>query len=172
MHYKTIISKITYLRMCNRPKNELIDRPGIHLQQLTKPIDIEGYRNIYNSVGENLNWLDRIFMDDDELYNKINADSTHIYAFKINNLDAGYCELVTNTDYTEILYFGLTPPFIGKSFGKYLLLKTIEIAWRFNPQWIQLNTCDQDHPNALRTYINAGFERYKTIEEEKRVLNK
>jgi len=67
------------------------------------------------------------------------------------------------------LYFGLTKNFIGKGYGKILLSKTIEKAWSFNPDWIQLNTCDLDHPNALNTYKSLGFEEYKSVVETKKV---
>ncbi len=167
MNYKKVLSEITFLRMLKHPKSFLDTRIDILLEEIENPIDANEYRKLYKSVGESLNWLDRIFMPDDKLSEEINDSNTHVYIFKIENNYAGYCELIDSNEYVEILYFGLIPEFVGKGYGNYLLNKTIEKAWSFNKNWIQLNTCDLDHPNALATYIKAGFEPYKTIKEEK-----
>jgi GNAT superfamily N-acetyltransferase len=82
----------------------------------------------------------------------------------------GFIELVCEGEYVELLYFGLFPKFIGKGFGKYLLDWSIYQAWSYNPKWIQLNTCELDHPNALPTYRKLGFQDYKMAIEERRVL--
>ena len=157
--------------MNSRPDSFEKQRDNVQIVEIEKPIDINKYRQMYTEVGGKLNWLDRIFMPDEDLKSKINSEQTHIYMFNINKQFAGYCELIREKDYTEILYFGLTESFIGKGFGKYLLNKTIELSWSFGPNWIQLNTCDLDHPNALATYKKAGFEVYNTITEEKKVTD-
>ncbi len=169
MVYKTVKSTITFLKMSHHPDQKISERPGISLQEVPQPIEVSKYRVLYSGVGEKLNWLDRILMDDKTLFKKINAASTHIFTFSINNTHAGYCELVNYDNYVEILYFGLIPDFIGKGYGDYLLHKTIEKAWSFQPSWIQLNTCDLDHPNALKNYLKAGFKPYRTMMEEKKV---
>ena len=169
MNYKTIESVITFLRMDNPPVKREDSQEHIIIKEFAKPIDIAEYLRMYRDVGAKLNWLDRVSMDTSELNSKINHPNTHIHTFSINKKFAGYCELIKESQYVEILYFGLTEPFIGKGFGKYLLNKTIELAWNLNPEWIQLNTCDLDHPNALSTYKKAGFKAYKTKIEEKRI---
>ncbi len=169
MEYKTVNSKITFLKMESAPDIKHYNKPEITISELRKPISLDEYRKIYSSVGKKYNWLDRIFMADDILYKKINNAKTHIYPFYIQKNFAGYCELVEIEEFIEILYFGLTEEFIGKGYGNYILGKIIEKAWGFSPAWIQLNTCDLDHSNALPTYINAGFKPYKTVHELKKV---
>jgi GNAT superfamily N-acetyltransferase len=169
MLYKTVKSTITFLKMDTPSEEKLSERLGISLQKVSQPLAVDKYRALYASVGEKLNWLDRILMDDNILYHKINAPTTHIYSFNIHHTYAGYCEMVINDKFVELLYFGLIPDFVGKGYGHYLLRKTIERAWSFQPEWIQLNTCDLDHPNALKTYLKAGFKPYQTIVEEKKV---
>ncbi len=172
MPYKTVKSTITFLKLPKIVDYHIKERNEIELIKLEKPISIESYLEIYKKVGEHYNWLDRIFMNTDLLYNIINSDTTQIFSFSINSEFAGYCELVLEENYVEILYFGLVQKIIGKGYGKYLLSKTIEKAWSYNPAWIQLNTCDLDHPNAIKTYKSMGFEEYKSIVETKKVVSK
>ena len=70
----------------------------------------------------------------------------------------------------EILYFGLMPAFIGHGYGKYFLQWVIAKAWSYQPEWIQLNTCTLDHPNALGTYKKAGFIEVRTEIHQRRIL--
>lgn len=148
------------------------NNPNITLEEIQGIIKVDDYRMLYTSVGKKYNWLDRIFMEDSVLYEKINSPKTHIYTFQINGNFAGYTELVEEESSIEILYFGLTDPYIGKGYGTYLLTKTIKKAWSFSPTQLILNTCDLDHSNALNTYLKAGFKAYKTIYETKRVVSR
>jgi len=51
-----------------------------------------------------------------------------IYILKVNNEDAGFVEFILEKDFTEILYFGLFPAFIGKGLGKFFLQWAINKA--------------------------------------------
>ena len=167
---KSIPTKVFYLKLetkQNAPKL-LID--SCYLQQITKPVSVDRYREQYVKVGKQFNWLDRIVMPDDKLYSQINAENTFIFKFIINSIEAGYAEFVIENEYVELLYFGLFPEFIGKSYGKIFLTICIEKAWSYKPQWIQLNTCELDHSNALPIYKSMGFELYKTQIEQRWVL--
>jgi GNAT superfamily N-acetyltransferase len=121
-------------------------------------------------VGEKHFWLDRMVMPDEELYQKINATNVDIYLFYVDQAVAGYIEFVREEKYVEILYFGILPQFIGKGLGKYFLQWVIAKAWSYQPEWIQLNTCTLDHPNALGTYKNAGFREVRTEVHQRRIL--
>ncbi len=169
MEYNTQLSKIYFLKMSKPPHFKVASLNNTSIQKLTSPISSQQYLALYKSVGEHLNWLDRIFMDETDLYPKINANNTHIYLFYIDKKEAGYCEFVEEDNYIEILYFGLKPAFVGQGYGKYFLQQTILKAWQFDKEWIQLNTCDLDHPNALPNYLKMGFTHYKTVEEIKKV---
>lgn len=110
-------------------------------------------------------------MPKDELRAKINAANVHIYTMQVNGKDAGFLELVLEDEYVELLYFGLLSDFIGKGLGKPFLTWSIHKAWSYNPKWIQLNTCELDHGNALSNYKKLGFVEYKMAMETRRVLN-
>jgi GNAT superfamily N-acetyltransferase len=65
----------------------------------------------------------------------------------------GYFELAGN----EIVFFGLTPAYIGHRIGPWLLDRAIEHGLARGAQRLILNTNSIDHPRALDTYCKAGF---------------
>lgn len=137
---------------------------------LSKPVDVNDYREYYYGVGERYSWLDRMVMPDEELFKKINAANVDIFIFKMNNETAGYIEFLNEGNLVEIVYFGLLPGFIGKGLGKYFLQWVTAKAWSYQPQWVQLNTCTLDHPNALSTYKKAGFTEVRKEIQQRRIL--
>lgn len=160
---------VTFLEM-HEPKKAPTSLPGTHFGLLLHPIPVNEYRKLYYGVGEKYSWLDRMVMPDEELFDKINAGNVDIFQFYVNKEVTGYIEFVREEKYVEILYFGLLPGFIGKGYGKYFLQWVIAKAWSYEPEWIQLNTCTLDHPNALGTYKKAGFTEVRTEIHQRRVL--
>ena len=160
---------VTFLEM-HEPKETPAPLPGTFFHLLPKPVAVNEYRKYYYGVGEQWFWLDRMVMPDELLYEKINAENVDIFIFYVNNEPAGYAEFIIEEKYVEILYFGLMPAFIGKGFGKYFLQWAIAKAWSYQPQWIQLNTCTLDHPNALPVYKSVGFKITGTKTEKRKVL--
>ena len=176
---KTDLSRITfqptnvhYLRMNYPLQGNLMEKDNIRFIRLKNPVTPEKYLHYYKTVGLNLNWLDRLVIPEKELDKKINASNVHIYIMMVEQVEAGFIELVQEEKYVELFYFGLFPEQIGKGLGKYFLNWGIHKAWSFTPEWIQLNTCELDHPNALPTYKKLGFEVYKTTIEQRRILSK
>ena len=161
---------VTFLEMHERPAAEPAPIPGTEFRLLQKPVDVNEYREIYYAVGEKHFWLDRMVMPDEELFEKINADNIGIFIFYVNNEPAGYIEFIKEPRFTEILYFGIRPAFIGKGFGKYFLQWVIAKAWSYGVEWIQLNTCTLDHPNALPNYKKAGFKEVRTETQQRKTL--
>jgi GNAT superfamily N-acetyltransferase len=142
----------------------------VSFELLPKPVDVNEYRQYYYGVGEKYFWLDRMVMPDEELSKMINAPNVDIFVFKIKNEAAGYIEFQKEENFVEIVYFGLLPGFIGKGFGKYFLQWVIARAWSYHPQWVQLNTCTLDHPNALNTYKKAGFTEVRKETQQRKIL--
>lgn len=166
------LTRVYYLKMEHQPAAGLPDNDqNIKFDLLQKPVDPDSYLKYYEGVGLNYNWLDRLVMSKEELRTKINATNVHVYVMQVNGEEAGFLELVREDEYVELLYFGLLPGFIGKGLGKYFLNWSIHKAWSFNPKWIQLNTCELDHDNALSNYRKLGFIDYKMTLESRRVLN-
>ena len=160
---------VTFLEM-HHPKEFSSPMSNTSFDLLLKPVDVNEYREYYYGVGERYFWLDRMVMPDEDLLKKINASNVDIFIFKINNEAAGYIEFLKEEKFVEILYFGLLPGYVGKGFGKYFLHWVIAKAWSYHPQWVQLNTCTLDHPNALSTYKKAGFIEVKKEIQQRRVL--
>lgn len=165
-------TQVYYLKMDHRPVEPLANHHDLLFEELKKPIDLEEYLSIYRTVGLKFNWLDRLVMPRKELHDLVNVDKVHVYFMKINHEPAGFLELVHENEYIELLYFGLFPDFIGKGLGKPFLARSIDQAWSFNPKWIQLNTCDLDHPNALPNYRKMGFRDYKMATEDRKTMGR
>lgn len=160
---------VTFLEM-HESKEFPVPLEETRFELLPKPVSTEEYRKYYYGVGEKHFWLDRMVMPDEELSEKINANNVDIFVFYVNNGAAGYIEFVNEEKSVEILYFGLMPGFIGKGYGKYFLQWVIAKAWSYQPEWIQLNTCTLDHPNAIGTYKKAGFKEVRTEIHQRRIL--
>ncbi|QEC67695.1 GNAT family N-acetyltransferase [Panacibacter ginsenosidivorans] len=169
--YHLVTAKVNFLEMHKQPEARPVVPEGVSFLLLQKPVDTELYRHYYRNVGFTYNWLDRLAITGDELHKKINAENVLIYALKVNNADAGYAEFALENEYTEIVYFGLFPEFVGRGLGKSFLKWVIFKAWSFGAKWIQLNTCSLDHPNALPLYQAQGFEIVQTTEEIRKVFN-
>ena len=160
---------VRFMEMHERPAAQPM-RSNAVFKLLPKPINVSTYRSYYFAVGEKFQWLDRMVMEDALLFDKINADNIEIYTFHIDEKPAGYAEFILDKDFTEILYFGLMPEFVGKGWGLYFLNIVILHAWSYNPKWVQLNTCSLDHPNAINVYTKAGFKKVRTAVEQRRVM--
>jgi len=162
--------KVTFFEMHSRPGEEFHEKNEAHFRVLQKPTDVETYRYYYSEVGKQHSWVDRLVMDDDSLFELINAPQTDIFVMSIQDQPAGYAEFIVEKKFTEILYFGIMPAFIGKGWGKYALDWAIHKAWSYNPGWIQLNTCELDHPHAVSNYKKRGFTEVRTEVHQRRIL--
>lgn len=149
---------IYYLKMEEMPSSFSSDYNNLSLEPIQKPIDVKDYMKMYDYVGKNYQWLDRYDVDIEEVEQAINADNTYIFYLVCDGQKMGYSELVIEEDYVELLYFGLFPEAVGQGLGSRFLEMMISKAWSFNPKWVQLNTCDLDHPTALHLYQKKGFK--------------
>jgi ribosomal protein S18 acetylase RimI-like enzyme len=66
----------------------------------------------------------------------------------------------------EIVFFGLTPEYIGRHIGPWLLDRAIERGFTRGAATLVLNTNTVDHPHALDTYRKAGFRIVRREEAE------
>jgi len=160
-----------YLKMNMKPEVEFdrSDAPDFTFQRLATPISTEDYLFFYRTVGEAYNWHDRLLLGESDLYRVINSLKMEIFIYSVSHNVAGFAEFVRESEYTEILYFGLFPDYIGKRYGKSFLQTVINEAWHKGSKWIQLNTCELDHLNALPTYLKLGFELDKVVIENRKV---
>lgn len=138
--------------------------PGVKVVKMEIP-DVNFYRFLYGSVGEQWAWRDRLLLSDDELQRVLSDPSTSVYVLYADGVPAGYFELCRQGLSTEIAYFGLRPGFLGRGLGKHLLSCAIAQAWSSGAHRVWLHTCNLDSPHALDNYLKRGFTVYDVREE-------
>lgn len=167
--YKDI--KRWYLEMVSPPNDNQMPLPeNAEIKRFLG--DSHSYRLLNKLIGEDLGWVDRQIMSDEELESIIENPDVKIHVLYYNQEPAGYIELdYRNKEEVILEYFGLGQAYRGKGLGKFLLNWTISEVWKSNPKRFWLHTSDQDHPNALRNYLKAGFKiTEERIEQQAIVL--
>ena len=129
------------------------------------PCPVPLYRRLYKEVGEQWYWHDRLEWSDEKLAAYLSSPNVSVWVVEDGNSIVGYYELLRHGDASvEIAYFGLTPPYIGRGIGGWLLTHAVEQAWRMggtvNRVW--LHTCTLDSDRALPNYLARGFVPFKT----------
>ncbi len=169
---RSIETTVTFLKMDKAPHDHVHPPSNlkISLMKLENP-PVHYYRYLYNTVGENYDWIDRKIMSDKDLAAEINVDGVDIYVAYAGGVPAGYFELDScKQNQVWLAYFGITPQFIGTGIGKWLLHEAIVTAWMTEPDTVHVETCTLDHPRALPLYQRMGFVPYerkdKVIEVE------
>lgn len=130
-----------------------------------RPCSVAHYRVLYARVGERWHWTDRNVWSDERLAENLARPDVHVWELNVGGQLAGYFELEKQDGrVVEIVYFGLTPEFIGKGYGGAMLTKAVDEAWALGPEKVWLHTCTLDSPMALANYEARGFERTGKIE--------
>ncbi len=117
-------------------------------------------RFLYQLVGADWEWTDKADWPDGQWQDYAESENLRTWVAYFQGSPAGYYELQkqANGD-VEIAYFGLTPPFIGRGFGGYLLYHAIRSAWEWpGTKRVWVHTCTLDHPHALQNYLARGME--------------
>jgi len=154
---------ITYLEMHARPPARPAPVPrGKHALMRAEDCTVSFYRYLYAAVGEKWLWFERRLVDDQALAALIRKPTVEIFVLYVGGVPAGYFELDTAAPReTKLCYFGLTPDFIGRGLGPWLLQAAIDRAWTRPIDRMWLHTSRFDHPKALRVYQQAGFVVYQ-----------
>jgi len=168
---KTVPVKVTYLQMLRPGGHDAGPPPdGVKIVRAVRPT-VAFYRFLYDSVGQDWNWVDRRLMSDQQLGRIIHDDAVELYVLYVDGATAGYCELDRRGDgEIELAYFGVMPEFLGRGLGRYLLDWIVDKAWSYRPRRLWLHTCQLDHPAALPLYRKAGFEQFDEKVVDQRVL--
>lgn len=139
-------------------------QPGVEVRRMDCA-DVSFYRFLYQSVGGDWRWRDRLELSDEALAAILCQPTNHVYVLYVEGAPAGYIELEQQGDHTEVAYFGLRKPYMGRGLGKHLLSYGIEKAWQLGTSRIWLHTCNLDSPRALDNYLKRGFRVYMTQTE-------
>lgn len=120
------------------------------------------YLDLYDRVGRPWLWYERRLLGDAALTALLNRPGHELHIARHDGALVGYFELYAN----EIVFFGLTPDYIGQRIGPWLLDRAIERGFARGAATLVLNTNTVDHPRALETYRKAGFRIVGREEKE------
>ena len=157
---------VTFLEMRAKPLAIPPSRPmgKVALLRAENP-SIHFYRYLYETIGREYFWVDRIKMDDASLAAIIHDPQVELYVLYVGGCPAGMAELDFRDANTGLIaYFGLMPEFIGKRLGYFFLYHVVANAWVKPINTLLVNTCTLDHPRALPLYQRLGFKPYSREE--------
>ena len=159
----SLATVVTYLRMTENPHVHVAPpvNLAVSLMAARKP-PVHFYRYLYEAVGRDNYWLDRLRLSDDELSAIICADTTSIQVAYVDGSPAGYFELDFSAGaIVWLAYFGIIGEFQGRGLGKWLLSQAIASAWSGpDIKALHVETCTLDGPHALPLYQRSGFTPY------------
>jgi GNAT superfamily N-acetyltransferase len=133
----------------------------IVIERIEKPT-AAFYLDLYDRVGRPWLWYERRLLGDAALAALINRPGHELHVASHDGALAGYFELYDD----EIVFFGLTPDYIGRRIGPWLLDRAIERGFARGSSRLTLNTNTVDHPRALHTYRKAGFRVVRSETKE------
>jgi GNAT superfamily N-acetyltransferase len=157
----------THLEMTHPSElsSSFIQASDIEIVKMEMP-DLGFYKFLYQSVGEEWAWRDRLLMPNAELRKILTSDNTQVHVLYVSGSPGGYVELFKHEDGSvEIVYFGLRSDYMGRGLGKHLLSYGISKAWDMDASRVWLHTCNLDGPHALANYQKRGFKIFEVIEK-------
>ena len=157
----------TYLEMTSQVDfaPAYVQAADIEIVKMEMP-DLGFYKFLYQSVGEEWAWRDRLVMSNAELREVLTSPDTQVHVLYVSGSPGGYVELFRHHDRSvEIVYFGLRRDYMGRGLGKHLLSYGVARAWDMDANRVWLHTCNLDGPHALANYQKRGFRIYNVVEE-------
>ena len=127
-------------------------------------ICVKLYRHLYETIGLDYLWVERLRMSDARLEARIHAADTEIHLLRQDGRAIGFAE-VTFEAYpdVELIHFGLIPDAMGKGLGRAFLQHVIGVTWTRFPDRVLVQTSTLDHPAALCLYQSCGFVAYDRV---------
>lgn len=123
------------------------------------------YRFLYDTVGRDYHWIDRLHWTDEEIRAHLSQRAIELWVLYVDGAPAGFFELRRDDEGgIEIAYFGLLREYLGQGLGGYLLSEAVQRAFSQEPAKVWLHTCSLDHPAALHNYLERGF---RVVREER-----
>ena len=153
----------TYLEMrADAPRPAAAPAPNGARVQHEKECPPALWRRLYQEVGTEYRWFDRLVWSDDDAAAYLSSPGVELWTLRLDAALAGYFELRRDADGgIEIAYFGLLPEFTGRGLGGFLLAAAIERAWALEPDRVWVHTSSLDHSSALPNYLARGFSIWK-----------
>lgn len=153
---------VTDLEMRERPPIKPVPDGTLQLVRWRRA-EPDTYRALFRRVGMPWLWFSRLILQDDVLTAIIHDDAVELYAVvDSRGLEVGMLELDFRQHADcEIAYFGLIPELTGGGHGRWLMARTMALAWREGIDRVWVHTCTLDHPSALNFYRAQGFVAIK-----------
>ena len=157
-----IANVVTYLEMFSAPVAPRDpDRPDLVFHRVVRP-DVDWYRAIIRSIGENWLWFSPLLMPDARLAELLGDPSREVYVLRRNGDTVGIAELDRGIpDTVELSFFGVTESEIGTGAARWLMNRALERAFMGGVRRVWVHTCTFDHPAAVRFYLKSGFKPFK-----------
>lgn len=152
---------VTSLEMRSPPTSRPAPSGPWSLRRIETPA-LDWYRDLYDRIGRDWLWISRLAMDDDALAAILHSPAVQVHALTAADRDEGLLELdFREPGVCELAFFGVTPPFVGRGAGRFLMNQAIEIAWSQPIRRFWVHTCTHDHPAALAFYRRSGFKAFR-----------
>lgn len=156
-----LASAVTCLEMRDRPLPAVADdASGLSLQRLDAS-DLQAYRRLFRSVGEDWLWSSRLAITDEALRAVVRNPKVEIYVLSDGGHQIGMLELdFREPGECELVFLGVVKPAIGRGGGSFLMRQALALAWAHPIRRFWLHTCHLDHPKALAFYQRFGLRPY------------
>jgi GNAT superfamily N-acetyltransferase len=156
-----IAAVVTHLEMTERPALRRDPLGDWTLRRQERP-ELDWFRDLYQRVGEDWLWFSRAQMPDAELAAIVQSPLVEIYALLQGRREEGLVELdFREAGQCELVSFGVTAQLIGSGAGRWLMNRTLELAWSRPVRRVWVHTCTLDHPAALAFYQRSGFRPFR-----------
>ena len=131
---------------------------------LLNPANFQLNKFFYKNIGKNHKWIDRLIWTEEQWTDYVSSEKVKTFVLKFNDDLVGFFELIfhSNSNETEIAYFGILEEYQNQKIGSYLLSEAIKKAFVGNIIRVWVHTCSLDHKNALNNYMARGMKIFKT----------
>jgi len=161
-----IATIVTSLEMTVPPRPRPTPPSPLQLVRWPAPTPAR-YRALFRRIGEPWLWFSRLVMSDAELGGIIAEEAVEIFAVTDRRgIEVGFLEMDFGERGTaELSFFGVVPELTGRGHGRWLMDRTLALAWRPGIARVWVHTCTLDHPAALGFYRAQGFTPFATAVE-------
>lgn len=156
-----LASAVTCLEMRERPAGGgAPEIAGLSLARFDGA-DLDGYRALFQAVGQDWLWSSRLMRSDSELAAVLHDPAIETYILSDGDGEIGLIELdFRQPEECELVFLGVIRRAIGRGAGGFLMEQALAIAWSHPIMRFWLHTCHLDHPNALAFYQRFGLRPY------------
>jgi GNAT superfamily N-acetyltransferase len=157
-----IANVVTYLEMAAPPPAARApERPDLALRLVAHP-DVAWFRGVIRAVGERWLWYSPLVMPEAALAAIIADPGMQTRVLERDGTLAGISQLDRRVPgEVEIAFFGVTESEIGTGTARWLMDRTLELAFAPGIRRVWVHTCTFDHAAAVPFYIRSGFTPFK-----------